>query len=68
MRNENRIDSKIKEVKENIITVYVTNPDDVFKTYVESEGVRISNYSIVHRLEDSLGVILTQIKRNWTPY
>lgn len=53
-RNENRIDSKIKEVKENIITVYVTNPDDVFKTYVESEGVRISNYSIVHRLEGLL--------------
>jgi hypothetical protein len=53
-RNENRIDSKIKEVKDNIITVYVTNPDDVFKTYVESEGVRISNYSIVHRLEGLL--------------
>ena len=53
-RNENRIDSKIKEVKENIITVYVTNPDDVFKIYVESEGVRISNYSIVHRLEGLL--------------
>ena len=53
-RNENRIDSKIKDVKENIITVYVTNPDDVFKTYVESEGVRISNYSIVHRLEGLL--------------
>lgn len=53
-RNETRIDSKIKEIKENIITVYVTNPDDVFKTYVESEGVRISNYSIVHRLEGLL--------------
>ena len=53
-RNENRIDSKIKEVKENIITVYVTNPDDVFKTYLESEGVRTSNYSIVHRLEGLL--------------
>ena len=53
-RNENRTVSKIKEVKENIITVYVTDPDDVFKIYVENEGERISNYSIVHRLEGLL--------------
>ena len=53
-RNENQIDSKIKDVKENIVTVYVTDPDDVFKIYVEREGERISNYSIVHRLEGLL--------------
>ena len=53
-RFENRIESKIKDAKQNIITVYVTNPDDIFKIFVDNEGVRISNYSIVHRLEGLL--------------
>ena len=53
-RHENLIESKIKEVKQNIIIVYVTNPEDVFKLYVEGEDKRISNYSIVHRLEGLL--------------
>jgi len=53
-RNDNQIDSKIKEIKENIVIVNVTKSDDVFKLYVERDGKRISNYSIVHRLEGLL--------------
>ena len=53
-RYENQIKSKIKEVKQNSIIVDVSNPEDVFKIYVQSNGERISNYSIVHRLEGLL--------------
>ncbi len=51
-RNGLQISCRIKEISGNILIVETAEPGNIFKLMLEDEnGARVSNYSIIHRLE-----------------
>lgn len=50
-RNDNAIACTIKEVKGEIISTIITQPEEAFKVSIIENEERISNFSIIHRRE-----------------
>ena len=50
-RNDSSMEYSIKEIKGDTLTVLITDPDKAFKVSIVENEERISNYSIIHRLE-----------------
>ena len=50
-RNDSSMEYSIKEIKGDTLTILITDPDKAFKVSIVENEERISNYSIIHRLE-----------------
>ena len=50
-RNDSSMEYSIKEIKGETLTILITDPDKAFKVSIVENEERISNYSIIHRLE-----------------
>lgn len=50
-RSDVTVESNLKKAEENILILQVMNPDEAFKLFVSNNNDRISNYSLIHRLE-----------------